>query len=241
MERIERKGLSFARNRGIGLARGEYLFFMDDDAVLARNAVKVLRDAAGAGDTAAICGQVVELETGRPYVLNYPRLARQTLGWRDFQRFAGSCHAVSRKTFDKIGLYDERFGVGGDYPAGEETDLFYRLLEAGEQVRYVPELVVHHPSARGFTLEKIFAYAFGNGALHAKHAWMNGLVPRHYRSFIRLLLVNCMKLIIGICVRLEWDRVAWTKAAGNIRGYIDYVSKRTDRCNLDHSKRIGLV
>jgi len=53
---------------------------MDDDAVLPRNAVKVLREAAGAGDTAAMCGQVVELETGRPYVLNYRSLASQCLG-----------------------------------------------------------------------------------------------------------------------------------------------------------------
>ena len=93
-------------------------------------------------------------------------------------------------------------------------------------MRYVPELVVHHPCAREFTLEKTFAYAFRNGALHAKHAWMNGLVPRHYQSFIRVLLVNCMKLIIGVCVRLEWERVAWTKVAGNIREYIAYVGKR---------------
>ncbi len=226
-ERMLRRNLSLARNRGIELARGQRLFFVDDDAVLAKDALSVLFEAAHAGDAIALCGQLLELESGHPYVPQDTNVSASILGQRDFQRFAGSCHAVSRTAFAQIGLYDERFGVGGTYSAGEETDLFFRLLKSGGRVRYVPELIVYHPSAKQFSVEKTFSYAFGNGALHAKHAW--GVLPRHYRSFIRIISVNCMKIALDLCTRLRWNAVAWAKVTGNILGFCEFIRREAVR------------
>jgi GT2 family glycosyltransferase len=73
--------------------------------------------------------------------------------------------------FDKVGLFDERLGPGTSFPAAEDNDLGYRLLEQGYCICYVPEAVVYHRAWRSEreSLSLEWRYGVGRGAYYAKH------------------------------------------------------------------------
>lgn len=79
--------------------------------------------------------------------------------------------AVPRAAFEEIGLFDERLGVGTDFPAGEDNDWGYRLLEAGWAIAFVPDAILHHRGARrGRALVRLeWGYGRAQGAFYAKH------------------------------------------------------------------------
>ncbi|MBT3068507.1 glycosyltransferase family 2 protein [Rhodoferax sp. U11-2br] len=54
-------------------------------------------------------------------------------------RFIGAGHALRRDVFEEVGAYDERL-----FFCGEETDLSYRMLNAGYRIAYVPEVGILH-------------------------------------------------------------------------------------------------
>ena len=80
--------------------------------------------------------------------------------------------AVPRRLFVEIGGYDERLGPGTRFPSAEDHDLSLRLLDAGCEVRHVPDAVVLHRSwrTRRQLLRLRWAYARGVGGFYAKHA-----------------------------------------------------------------------
>ena len=72
----------------------------------------------------------------------------------------------------EIGGYDERLGPGTRFPASEDTDLSYRLLDAGCEVRHLPDAVMLHRGWRTQTdrIRLRWNYARGQGAFYMKHA-----------------------------------------------------------------------
>ncbi|MDD5503592.1 MAG: glycosyltransferase, partial [Candidatus Thermoplasmatota archaeon] len=83
----------------------------------------------------------------------------------------GSSMAFRRDVFDKIGKFDERFGVGASFKSGEDVDIFYRILKAGGKIAYAPSAVVRHKHR--MTAEEVFkaryGYSFGAAAIMKKH------------------------------------------------------------------------
>jgi GT2 family glycosyltransferase len=70
-----------------------------------------------------------------------------------------------------VGGFDERLGPGTAFPAAEDNDLGFRLLEAGYRIAYVPEAVVYHRAwrSRRESLALRGRYGRGQGAFYAKH------------------------------------------------------------------------
>src|SRR4051812_34331559 len=56
----------------------------------------------------------------------------------------GANMIIPKEVFTRIGLFDERFGAGAPFKAGEESDLIYRADRAGIPIEYVPDLIVQH-------------------------------------------------------------------------------------------------
>jgi GT2 family glycosyltransferase len=89
--------------------------------------------------------------------------------------------AVHRSAWQAAGPFDPRLGPGSRFPAAEDNDWCYRLLEAGYQIRYLPEAVVHHRAwrTRRHYLPLRWAYGKGQGAYYAKHmSWRDGYMAR---------------------------------------------------------------
>ena len=140
-------GVGGGRNAGIALARGEVLFFLDDDAELrdpdavARLLTHFERDP----DLAVVGVLVIDAATGAIERRSIPfRDKRVPLGPTAACYFAGGACAIRRAVFDRVGLYDESLFYGG-----EELDLSYRLLEAGFHILFDPSVTMLHYAVGG--------------------------------------------------------------------------------------------
>lgn len=56
----------------------------------------------------------------------------------------GNNMAFRRETFDEVGYFDERLGPGTLSKAGEELDMFYRVLKAEKLIVYEPRAIIFH-------------------------------------------------------------------------------------------------
>lgn len=169
------KGLSLARNRGIGEATGAFVAFPDDDCWYRPETLSIVLGKFTSHPAAAGV-------TGRTFdASNAPSLSPsgdgETAITRDNYLSCGNSNTifVRRELLDEIGGFDERLGVGAKTPfqSGEEADLLLRAIAAGRQLLYFPDVIVHHDQV---DKEITFAHATraakygrGFGALLRKH------------------------------------------------------------------------
>jgi GT2 family glycosyltransferase/glycosyltransferase involved in cell wall biosynthesis len=149
--RQQNSGPGAARNMGIRAARGELLLFLNDDALLAPDALAVHleRHAMHAGESVAVLGQFRFLpeHVATPFGLALERTtalfgyARMWSGCRyDFNHFYTCNVSVGRAAVEAVGLFDEAF-TG---PAAEDLDLGFRLARAGTELVYDARCVSWH-------------------------------------------------------------------------------------------------
>ena len=153
--RLEPPSLSGARNLGIAQAKGEIIGFPDDDCWYEPDTVAQVRLAfEQTGNVEGVVGSWVELlacsdGAGPIGSLSYAE-------WRSFQSKGASSITLffRSRLFERLGGFDERFGVGKWYGAAEETDFILRALASGARVDYCPSAKVHHalPFSSGTSL-----------------------------------------------------------------------------------------
>ncbi len=166
---IDKIGLSVARNFAINKSTGEYFVFLDDDASVNDDFIVVLsKKIIMYSKVNAFCGKLIDPIKHIPFSRLFYNNRVKKLRRFDYQYFMGSAHVLSREVIKKIGYYDERFGVGSKYFGSEETDIFFRLRAAGEQVLYLPDLIFFHylpivPASY------VFNYAYAMGAALTKN------------------------------------------------------------------------
>lgn len=140
-------GVVGARNALLAGAKGDALVFLDDDAHLAdpnclQTVARSFREHPRAG---LLAGKVLDHREGRDRVLvpfpkrslrRDPHLLERpsSVGY-----FLGGLHAVRRETANAVGGYEPSLVFGE-----EEMDLAYRVVQAGWEIRYVPEFAAHH-------------------------------------------------------------------------------------------------
>ena len=172
-------GLSRARNIGLRVASQEAVVILDDDMLVQPDSLELL--LAGRGDQGAqvvTTGRLLAAPPERPGLSQPPgALVTRTepevfRGRQPRQVVPGPNVALPRELMLAIGGYDERLGAGTRFPGAEDHDLSMRLLDAGCEVRHVPEAVVLHRSwrARRDVVRLRWGYARGVGGFYAKHA-----------------------------------------------------------------------
>ncbi len=140
----ENVGIPEGRNHGVSVCGGDVVLFLDDDGWyrsrdIARHVHDRFRDNPGLG---AISFRIADPDGGPDQRRHVPRLRSG-----DPQRssrvttFLGGACAIRREAFDKGGGLP-----GGFFYAHEETDLAWQILDAGYEIVYDAESVMHHPA-----------------------------------------------------------------------------------------------
>ncbi len=160
-------GSSAARNRGVKEAQGELLAFLDDDIELARDWLEIVFklaksqcgiDAYGGRVVAKWAKPVPEwLNLEPPFELiqscfpahdygNETKTYPFKVGARLVQNPISACFLCTKKVFDLYGGFRTDLGIKADKRgACEDSEFFWRIIAAGANVRYAPELIVYHP------------------------------------------------------------------------------------------------
>lgn len=193
----ENKGLPYARNVGISRAKGEYIFFGDDDAVLYDDTLHQLRNAIEnypadiAGANGSYATDIKQIRNLEQYIKTHFKREFDTNCMLNFN--TGICTFDYK--FDKVkeGLYimssflikaeyakDTKFDVGYiGTAAKEDTDYLVRQAKKGRKMVYVPDT---------YEIDLPRSYV-GGGGCHTMKLWRSYMynlrndlyfINRHY-------------------------------------------------------------
>jgi glycosyltransferase involved in cell wall biosynthesis len=147
-------GRAAARNAAIGRSSGEVLVFLDDDLtlspeVLARHAAfhQVLKRHVAVG--------AVRFPDG---VVRFPKSP-------DWMNFSGCNVSVARSVVQELGGFDLAFAEYG----GEDLELGYRLLKAGNRYKALQNAEVFHHGLRIPDVKKGYSAGFQAVQIAQKH------------------------------------------------------------------------
>ena len=220
-------GAAAARNHAVRHAKGDYLLFVDDDAVLEKDSLAAAHELTERyPGHACICGMVT-LPDGKRAYSRHTGAAEAPVTFRRFDCCLLASMIVRRSDMIEVGLFDEQLGIGAKYGGSEESDLVLRLLECGKQIVYHPALRVRHPdvdarkTALASWVNKHYTYGVGRGAMLRKHCRAKPLWALYYS------VLSLVQPLAGAFVQLlrfrgrDVLRYA-ASAAGRIKGFIAY-------------------
>jgi GT2 family glycosyltransferase len=173
------QGLARARNIGLRLASQPTVVILDDDMLVDDDSLeRLLARMSDGKDRVVTTGRLLPARPDGPGLLQAPAalVTRSEpavfRGRQPLQVIPGPNIALPRSVMIEIGGYDERLGPGTRFPGAEDHDLSLRLLDAGCEVRHVPEAVVLHRAWRSQRdlVRLRWGYARGVGGFYAKHA-----------------------------------------------------------------------
>jgi len=164
------KGVAYARNRGLELAQGKRVLFLDNDTVVNENAISGMEIYLDEHSKVGLCAcRLVDSnsqiqDSFKPFPGLWLKI-KNVLGITktnapDLQTVTspiepvyviGACQMIRREVIERIGLLDENIFYGP-----EDADYCMRIVAEGWKVVYLPQYtIVHH--WRRATNKKLFS------------------------------------------------------------------------------------
>lgn len=228
------QGVSFARNRGLEIARGSEIAFTDDDVLVDPQWIRELAAAFKAHPWhLGFGGRVIPQWPSKP-----PSWFQETGPYATVK--AVVCHnlgpepgdtdtspiganmAFRKIAFERYGTFRTDLGRKGNIlTGGEDIEFFRRLFAAGERVRWVPSAIVLHPVDASRTHKRYFELWCYHGArsqLRIEGVPANTVfywgIPRY---LLRDLVTTCCLWITGLeAKRRFFYRLQFMIALGSI-------------------------
>jgi N-acetylglucosaminyl-diphospho-decaprenol L-rhamnosyltransferase len=238
------RGFAAANNQAVQLARGDYLFFLNNDTVVPPVALAPLVDFLDAQPEVVLVGPRLVGCDGRRQIahrrqptvatfLHRTWLFRLTSlyrkGYHDYRRqpsdvqwpcavevLMGAALLISRKRFEELGGWDEGFTFGG-----EDLDLCWRARRLGLVMHDPRVTIVHVGSAStkdniGFASPNILAG-------FARYFRKAGATPRELLVYKLAVTIDAPVQIVVKSLRMIWRRLwgrrrAAAKSWNDVRG-----------------------
>lgn len=150
------QGLSFALNRGIKEAEGEFLIFVDDDETIVREHLEKLEKHLQNHPDAVLCGSPVIPIYEVPEPKWMSRFTQRLIGGYfdqgvevkilNAKNYPGTGHTIIKKElYEKYGYYNTELGRKGTSLIGaEDKDMFNRLKNNNIVCYYLPDIPIYH-------------------------------------------------------------------------------------------------
>lgn len=172
-------GVTFARNRGLAEAAGQWIAFHDDDQKAHPQWLAELLNLA-AEKNVKVVGGAVHLSLPESNTRKLAPQCRQLLGEKvgmdtvqpySRKRIPGTNNLLlNRSVIEEVGVFDIRLKDGG-----EDADLFRRIRAAGYEAWYTPDAIVYHLIPEGRLSDE---YMRWTATRHGQH-----LALREYRDW----------------------------------------------------------
>ena len=171
-----KQGASFARNTGAASAKGQWLCFMDDDAVATPNYVEnILKHIETKPDAIGFGGRIIpKYIPSEPKWMSY--YVSSLVGNFDYAptacAFENGKYPIESNMIVKKVVYDSIGGFNNNLPGvvgtlrigGEGKELFYKILALGYTIYYDPSICVQHVvEVKKLTPEYMYRVASGIG------------------------------------------------------------------------------
>ncbi len=171
-----KQGASFARNTGAEVAKGQWLCFMDDDAIANSNYVEnIIKHIKTKPEAIGFGGRIIpKYIPSAPEWMSY--YVSSLVGNFDYAptacAFENGKYPLESNMIVKKDIYDSIGGFNTQLPGvvgtlrigGEGKELFYKLLALGHTIYYDPAICVEHVvEVKKLTPEYMYRVASGIG------------------------------------------------------------------------------
>ena len=141
---FKEKGLAKSRNHALELATSDICHISDDDLTYVENIEQIILNAFKEHKEADIITFQIQTPEGIPFKDYKKESFRHTK--RSIMSVCSVEIAFKRDCIKKQYLkFDEKFGLGSDFPTGEEIIFLSDALKKGLNIRYVPVTIAMHP------------------------------------------------------------------------------------------------
>jgi GT2 family glycosyltransferase len=243
----ELKGVSYARNVGITETNGDIVALIDDDAMAdptwTQTMVASFADDESIG---AVTGSIVPrwesdgswLPKELYWMISCSHIMATTT--HEVERSFGTNMAFRRAVLDQIGLFNERLGLQGKkWIGGEDTELAWRVKQAGFKILCNPDVkVLHAIPAKRLEFNALLQRAYVGGVSEGHMIRVTGhrVSPHTRRKYLSTLLFEFFPKKMREAI-VHRSRIALTQALlvgiivvfwgfGFFFGYITYAQPR---------------
>ena len=218
------RGVSHARNVGVGSATGDFIAFCDADDRVHQSWLSFLTGSAADYDAVGGGLDGVTLSTARavawrplPHIDVQPSATNARYPW-----VGGGNMGIWRSTFDEIGGWDETYGH-----ALEDMELCWRLQLQGRTLGWQPKAIVHYRLRDGLRDLCRQAENYGRGEVRLYHDYRGRCIDSRpvwlLAGFVGALVVR-NPLLPTFVTRLPRGQWLWHfyGLVGRIRGWVQY-------------------